>query len=134
MRSGAHPTRGGVDGRVRVTLERRRFLGWLSVPFLAAWLPRRVEALAVRAVRLWPSREYTRMTLESSSPIGHQLLVVRNPDRLVLDLEGIEVTQELQQLAAKVSAGDPYIQGIRVALNRPGVTRLVLDLKAEVKP
>jgi N-acetylmuramoyl-L-alanine amidase len=52
----------------------------------------------------------------------------------VLDLEGVEITAELQQLAAKVNAGDPYIQGIRLAMNRPGVTRLVLDLKTEVKP
>jgi N-acetylmuramoyl-L-alanine amidase len=117
-----------------VWLERRRFLGWLSVSALAAWLPEPAHALAVRAARLWPAREYTRMTLESATPVGHQLIVIRNPDRLVLDLEGVDLTQELQQLAAKVSAGDPYIQGIRVALNRPGVTRLVLDLKTEVKP
>jgi len=123
-----------VDPQLRVCVERRRFLGWLSVPALAAWLPRPAHALAVQAARLWPAREYTRVTLESATPIGHQLLVVRNPDRLVLDLEGIDVSQELQQLGAKVSAGDPYIQGIRVALNRPGVTRLVLDLKTEVKP
>jgi N-acetylmuramoyl-L-alanine amidase len=52
----------------------------------------------------------------------------------VLDLEGIDITPELQQLAAKVSASDPYLQGVRIGLNRPGVTRLVLDLKSEVKP
>jgi len=33
-----------------------------------------------------------------------------------------------------VAAGDPYIASLRVARNRPGVTRVVLDLKAEVKP
>jgi N-acetylmuramoyl-L-alanine amidase len=74
------------------------------------------------------------MTLESATPIGHQLFAVPTPDRLVLDLEGVDVTPELQQLGSKVSASDPYIQGIRVGLNRPGVTRLVIDLKSEVKP
>jgi len=90
--------------------------------------------MALRAARLWPAREYTRVTLESTTPLAHQLIAVKNPERLVLDLEGVEVTAVLQQLAAKVSVSDPYIQGIRVALNRPGVTRLVFDLKSEVKP
>jgi N-acetylmuramoyl-L-alanine amidase len=106
----------------------------LSVPLLAGWLPQPARALALQAARVWPAREYTRVTLESAAPIAHQLLAVKNPERLVLDLEGIDISAELQQLAAKVQPADPYIQGIRVALNRPGVTRLVLDLKAEVKP
>jgi N-acetylmuramoyl-L-alanine amidase len=101
---------------------------------LAAALPSPAAAMALRAARLWPAREYTRVTLESAAPLAHQLIAVRNPERLVLDLEGVEMTAVLQQLAAKVSAADPYIQGIRVALNRPGVTRLVFDLKSEVKP
>jgi N-acetylmuramoyl-L-alanine amidase len=117
-----------------VSIERRRFLGWLTVPALCALVPGRADALAIQAARLWPSREYTRMTIESAMPIVHQMLSVKNPERLVLDLEGIDLTPELAQIAAKVSAADPYLQGIRVALNRPGVTRLVLDLKAEVKP
>ncbi|MEO7762445.1 MAG: N-acetylmuramoyl-L-alanine amidase [Casimicrobiaceae bacterium] len=121
-------------GIPQIRFERRKFLGWLTVPLLSGLLPRDAQALAVQAARLWPAREYTRMTIESASPIGHQLLAIKNPERLVLDLEGIDVTPELQLLASKVSASDPYIQTIRVALNRPGVTRLVLDLKGEVKP
>jgi N-acetylmuramoyl-L-alanine amidase len=74
------------------------------------------------------------VTIESAAPIAHQLLQVKNPDRLVLDLERHRRYAELQQLAAKVSAGDPYIAGMRIGQNRPGVTRLVLDLKTEVKP
>ena len=31
-------------------------------------------------------------------------------------------------------AEDPYIKGLRVARNRPGIVRLVLDLKTEVQP
>jgi N-acetylmuramoyl-L-alanine amidase len=52
----------------------------------------------------------------------------------VLDLETDELSPALEELGAKVSAEDPYIQGMRVARNRPGVIRVVLDLKAEVKP
>jgi N-acetylmuramoyl-L-alanine amidase len=59
---------------------------------------------------------------------------VKNPERLVLDLQVAEVSAALADLAAKVSTEDPYIQGLRVAHNRPGVVRVVLDLKAEVRP
>ena len=58
---------------------------------------------------------------------------MNNPDRLVLDLE-TEMTPALAELDGKVVADDPYIKGLRVARNRPGVTRVVLDLKVEVRP
>jgi N-acetylmuramoyl-L-alanine amidase len=52
----------------------------------------------------------------------------------VLDLETAEVSPALTELGGKVAPQDPYVQGLRVARNRPGVVRLVLDLKAEIKP
>ena len=119
---------------MRINVERRRVLNWLAAPALAAFLPSPVHAAAVRSARLWPAREYTRVTLESSVAIAHDLLQIKTPDRLVIDLQGVDLTTELQQLASKVSATDPYIAGMRMAINRPGVARIVLDLKAEVKP
>jgi N-acetylmuramoyl-L-alanine amidase len=52
----------------------------------------------------------------------------------VLDLEGAELSPALAELDGKVATGDPYIDKLRVGRNRPGVVRLVLDLKTEVKP
>ena len=52
----------------------------------------------------------------------------------MLDLQVDEITPALAELAGKVSGEDPYLQGLRVAFNRPGVVRVVLDLKSEVKP
>jgi N-acetylmuramoyl-L-alanine amidase len=59
---------------------------------------------------------------------------VKDPERLVLDLETDDLSPALAELNGKVQADDPYIQGLRVARNRPGVVRVVLDLKSEVKP
>ena len=59
---------------------------------------------------------------------------MKDPERLVLDLEGVDLGPALAELNNKVAAGDPYIDKLRVARNRPGVVRLVLDLKTEVKP
>jgi N-acetylmuramoyl-L-alanine amidase len=84
--------------------------------------------------RVWPAQEYTRVTLESARPIRHQFFFVNNPERLVVDLEGVELDDELKGLPAKVGANDPYIQSVRVGLNRPNVVRVVFDLKTEVKP
>jgi N-acetylmuramoyl-L-alanine amidase len=52
----------------------------------------------------------------------------------VIDLETDELPPALEELAGKVAAEDPYIKGLRVARNRPGVVRVVLDLKVDVKP
>jgi N-acetylmuramoyl-L-alanine amidase len=84
--------------------------------------------------RVWPAQEYTRVTLESAKPIRHQYFFVKDPERLVVDLEGVDINEALKGLPAKVGAGDPYIQSVRVGRNRPNVVRIVFDLKTEVKP
>ncbi|MHB1592094.1 MAG: N-acetylmuramoyl-L-alanine amidase [Sulfuricella sp.] len=90
--------------------------------------------IVITSARVWPATDYTRVTLESASPVKYQFLAVKNPDRLVVDLEGVDVNSVLEGLAAKVAANDPYIKLVRVARNKPGVVRVVLDLKGEVKP
>ncbi len=52
----------------------------------------------------------------------------------MIDLETEELSAALDELPGKVAADDPHIQALRVARNRPGVIRVVLDLKADVKP
>src|SRR6185436_16179702 len=88
----------------------------------------------VLSSRIWPARDYTRLTLESKEMLKFNLFSVKDPERLVLDLEVGELSGALAELHGKVTTEDPYIQGLRVGRNRPGVVRLVLDLKAEVKP
>lgn len=92
------------------------------------------SAPSVIAVRVWPSTDYTRVTLESSDPLSFKTLLVKNPDRLVVDLDGIELNQALESLAGKVDTDDPFISQLRAGRNKPGTVRLVLDLKAEAKP
>ncbi len=82
---------------------------------------------------MWPASDYTRITLESNQELRYTLLSVKNPERLVLDLEGAELSAALAELNGKVTADDPYVEKLRVARNRPGVIRVVLDLKTEVR-
>ncbi|PWT71335.1 MAG: N-acetylmuramoyl-L-alanine amidase [Proteobacteria bacterium] len=91
-------------------------------------------ALEISAVRVWPGPEYTRITIETAKPIEYELFAAKNPERLVLDLQQIEIQGQLQALPERIGRDDPFIAGARVARNRPGVVRVVLDLREEVKP
>ncbi len=111
-----------------------RGLARLAVVALAILLGAPPAFAQVISTRIWPAKDYTRVTLESKSEIKFQLFVVKDPERLVVDLEGIDFGAALAELNGKVATGDPYIDKLRVGRNRPGVVRLVLDLKTEVKP
>jgi len=86
------------------------------------------------AVRVWPSADYTRLTIESDGEIKTRQRFISEPPRLAVDIEGIDLIPALRELVAKVKADDPYISGIRVGQNAPGVVRLVIDLKRPMSP
>lgn len=88
-------------------------------------------AAGVKAVRVWPSPEYSRVAFEFDGDVAYKYFSLKDPNRLVLDLEGVEVETVLAELADKVTPQDPYISGIRAARNRPGVTRVVVELKGD---
>ena len=92
------------------------------------------SALTITAARVWPAAEYTRITLESKQPIVFKHFTMDKPERVVLDLENVELTPILSQLSAKIGANDPYIKAVRVGHFKPDVVRLVFDLKVEAKP
>lgn len=88
----------------------------------------------ILAVRTWPADEYTRITLELSSPIKHEHFTLEGPDRLVVDLQGLSMNAALNSLISKIKPNDPYIARVRVAQNRADVVRLVIDLKQSIAP
>ncbi len=89
---------------------------------------------AISAARIWPAQDYTRLTLESKRPIEYKMFTLANPNRLVIDLENVSRDATLNELSGKVGNNDPYIKSVRVGRFKPGVIRLVFDLKTEVKP
>ncbi|HYF42275.1 MAG TPA: N-acetylmuramoyl-L-alanine amidase [Ramlibacter sp.] len=86
------------------------------------------------AVRVWPAPDYTRVTIESDGQLSSRQIIVTSPPRLAVDIDGIELNPALRELVAKVQADDPFIAGIRVGQNAPGVIRLVIDLKQAALP
>jgi len=101
---------------------------------LLLWLPNAYAADTVSSARIWPAQDYTRLTIESKNAISHNMFTLSDPDRLVIDLEKVELGETLNQLTSKISDNDPYIKSMRVGRFKPGVVRLVLDLKSEVNP
>jgi N-acetylmuramoyl-L-alanine amidase len=124
---------------------RRRFVkGALGSGLLAARLPGlltagvvytgKARAAGIVGVRVWPASDYSRVTIESDRALQATHFVVDSPDRLVVDVEGLQLDAALRDLVAKVQPDDPYIKQVRVGQNRPNVVRIVLDLKGHVNP
>jgi len=106
----------------------------LVVILLAALYPSfALSGTQIASTRLWPAKEYTRVTLEAASSIKYTIFTVPSPQRIVLDLEGVETSPHLDALPGKVSATDPYVKSIRVGRFKPTVLRVVFDLKDEAR-
>ncbi len=109
----------------------RAILGWVFCLLVspAAW-----PATTISSARVWPAQEYTRVTLESAAPLQHSMLLLKNPERLVIDIEDVVITAALEELGVRIGHSDPYVKAVRVGRFKPGTVRLVFDLKAETRP
>ena len=126
MSKGTHPSLG-----------RRKLLRYAGASLIFSVSPLAGAAgklPSVLAVRIWPAADYTRVTLEHDAPLKYTHFTVENPDRLVVDIEGVEFNSVLDSLARKVATDDPYIKLLRAGRYKPGVVRLVMELKSKVSP
>jgi N-acetylmuramoyl-L-alanine amidase len=89
---------------------------------------------SIVAVRVWPAADYTRVTIESDGALSARHFMAENPSRLVIDVDGLELSPTLREIVGKVRADDPYIGGVRVGQNQPRIVRLVIDLKQATAP
>jgi len=106
----------------------------VTLILLLASLAAGAAPVSVASARVWPGTDYTRITFETVMPVDHKMMVMKNPDRLVLDLENVDFNTALKSLADKVQGSDPYIRKIRTAVFKPGTIRVVVELKQEAKP
>jgi N-acetylmuramoyl-L-alanine amidase len=88
----------------------------------------------VLGVRVWPARDYTRVTIELDRALKFSYNNLKNPDRLFVDLEDTILDTQIKEIVAKVQPNDPYIASVRVAQYTPTVVRLVFDLKTGITP
>jgi N-acetylmuramoyl-L-alanine amidase len=130
----ADDTRSSGRGLSDTGSSRRRLIGTAGLLLVLPVIPSLTQAATIVAVRTWPADEYTRVTLEMDSELKAEHFTLENPNRLVVDIQGLTLNAAINDLVSKIQPNDPYIQSVRVGQNRPDVVRLVLDLKQAVAP
>jgi N-acetylmuramoyl-L-alanine amidase len=114
-------------------LQRRDWLKASSLALMLGWADI-CRGASLLAVRVWPARDYSRVTLESDVALKTKYTFVPSPPRLAIDIEGLDLNPSIKEWVGKIKPDDPNITGVRVAQNSPGVVRMVFDLKQAVQP
>src|SRR5208283_1977093 len=95
---------------------------------LATLWTRPVHAIEVRELRLWAGPDSTRVVLDLSGNVQHSLLVLQNPDRVVLDVSGAHLAR-----SAHTPPGAGAVKQVRIAYRPTGELRLVFDLTRPIQ-
>src|SRR5579885_373481 len=107
---------------------RERMMIWGGGALLLA-LGLVARAAEVRAMRIDPTPDFTRVTFELSGPLDYKLFAIANPDRIVLDLHAARFAAGFA-----APAGDGLLKGVRTGQRDPGDLRVVFDLDHGVRP
>ena len=104
----------------------------LLVAALALFLGAQAIAAApvrVTDVRLWSGPEGTRLVLDLSGPVKHEVFALDHPDRIVVDLENADLV-----LRKDLPAGQGPVKSLRSGPQPGHGLRLVLDLASPQTP
>src|SRR5258707_7416889 len=102
-------------------------IAWVMLLSTLPMLP--AHAVDVRAIRLWAGPESTRVVLDLSGSTQHSLQVLKNPDRVVLDVADARLTSA----ARAAPAGTGTVKQVRVARRPSGELRIVLDVSRPIQ-
>lgn len=83
----------------------------------------------VENVRIWSENDKTRVVLDLSGSVDHNIFTLRGPDRIVIDLKNSRMAQSL----ATLPTGQGTVRSIRSAIRADGQLRVVLDLTQGVR-
>lgn len=86
--------------------------------------------VSVKNLRMWRAPEHTRLVFDLSAPLEHRLFALKNPDRIVIDLENSRLSGALPSL----DFSGPRLAGVRTASHNNDRLRVVLDLKRPMRP
>ena len=96
---------------------------------LATGLMLSAQAVEVRNVRLWAGPDNTRVVVDLSGNAQHSLLVLHNPERVVLDVSGARLARG----ARTPRAGGGAVKQVRMSRSPSGTLRIVLDLAQPIQ-
>ncbi|ETS32392.1 N-acetylmuramoyl-L-alanine amidase [Photorhabdus temperata] len=118
-----------------LNLSRRRLLqGAAAMWLLSVSQVGYAASSKIIAVRIWPASSYTRVTLESNIPLKYRQFTLTNPNRIVVDLEGVQLNHTLKGMGEQIQSRDPYLKLVRAGQFDPKTVRLVFEVKQSVSP
>jgi N-acetylmuramoyl-L-alanine amidase len=103
--------------------------GWIA-GVLGLLITSSVWAVEVHEVRLWRAPDHTRIVFDLTGPADHNLIVLSNPSRIVLDLKNTQLRADL----ADLTLAKTPVQRIRSGVREGDDLRVVLEVSAAVKP
>jgi len=88
-----------------------------------------VAGSTVENVRIWAENDKTRVVLDLSRSVQHNIFTLRSPDRVVIDLKDSRLAKSLTSMPA----GTGTVKSIRSAVRADGQLRVVIDLNTAVR-
>ena len=111
----------------------------IGLACLMVW-PAWAAPVDVKGIRTWPAPDHTRIVLDLLRPVEYAIFVLRDPDRVVIDLRDARLLKRVP----RARKGDRLLARIRAAQRnrserrgRDGTSndlRVVLDMKQRVRP
>ena len=96
---------------------------------LSASFTLQAYAVEVSAIRLWAGPDNTRVVLDLSGSAQHSLQVLKNPDRVVLDVAGARLASS----ARTAPAGTGLVKEVRMGRRPSGELRIVFDMMRPIQ-
>jgi len=88
------------------------------------------SATSIEGVRIWPAPDHTRLVFDLSGRVDHNVFMLTEPDRLVIDIENTRAKVKLNA----VELPQQLIKRVRHAPRNGGDLRVVLDLNTKITP
>jgi N-acetylmuramoyl-L-alanine amidase len=82
----------------------------------------------VTAIRTWNADDYTRVVVDLNGAVKYESARIKNPDRIYFDLYTAQLGKSVTDKELPVQNG--FLRSVRVAQNKDGVVRLVLDVQS----
>ncbi len=87
----------------------------------------------ILAVRAWPGKSSTRITIESDSELRFFVTALSNPDRAVVDLTDVQADAAFQKALETLKNDTGVLSKARIGQFRADTARLVLELKSSAE-
>jgi N-acetylmuramoyl-L-alanine amidase len=86
------------------------------------------EPASVTGIRTWNADDYSRVVVDLNGAVKYQAARIKHPDRIYFDLYKARLGNSVQ--AKELPGQSGFLKNVRVAQNKSGVVRLVLDVQS----